>query len=185
MTTVVATGGGGGTTVVVTKNESHNACRAAIPAMHIGMAVFCLIVNIFMPGIGTIFAGFSVFCCANKGASGGEMVATLCINFWVGLLQIGTVWFFFLGWIWSIMWGAAFLGMSADYHKSEDDNIIVVNSAPPPQPAAPIIVNNTTMMGGQQAPPQQYPPPQQQQQGPPPAYQGQGQMPGEVQEHKM
>ena len=25
---------------------------------------------------------------------------------------MGTVWFFLLGWIWSIMWGAAFLGMS-------------------------------------------------------------------------
>ncbi len=51
MTTVVA--GGGGTTVVVTQKKE-NACRAAIPAMHIGMAVFCLLLNIFFPGIGKL-----------------------------------------------------------------------------------------------------------------------------------
>ena len=64
---------------------------------------------------GTIFAGFSVFCCANKGQDPAGRVSCLCINFWVGILQMGTVWFFLLGWIWSIMWGAAFLGMSGKY----------------------------------------------------------------------
>jgi len=114
------------TTVVITKKED-NCCRAAIPEMHIAAAIICLILNIFFPGIGTIVAGFCVFCCGNPGQSGGGKVGTFCINFWVGLLQIGTVWFFLLGWIWSIMWGAAFLGMSANYHSGGDDVTVVTS----------------------------------------------------------
>jgi len=112
------------TTVVVTQKKD-NCCRAAIPALHIAAAVVCLIFNIFFPGIGTILAGFFVFCCGNPGMDGAGKVACFCINFWVGCLQIGTVWFFLLGWIWSIMWGAAFIGMSADYHSGGDDVTVV------------------------------------------------------------
>jgi len=112
------------TTVIVTQKKD-NCCRSAIPALHIGAAVVCLIFNIFFPGIGTIMAGFFVFCCGNPGQEGAGKVGTMCINFWVGLLQIGTVWFFLLGWIWSIMWGAAFIGMSADYHSGGDDITVV------------------------------------------------------------
>ena len=61
---------------------------------------------------GTIIAGFTVFCCANRDQSMGGKFGTMCLNFWVGWLQAGTVWIFFLGWVWSIMWGAAFIGMS-------------------------------------------------------------------------
>ncbi|XP_071490529.1 protein SPEC3-like [Diadema antillarum] len=116
------------TTVIVTEKKD-NACRAAIPAMHIGMAVFCLLLNIFFPGIGTIVAGFSVFCCGNPGQDGAGKVGTMCLNFWVGLLQLGTVWFFLLGWIWSIMWGAAMLGMSADYHSDGGGTTVVTTGA--------------------------------------------------------
>lgn len=49
------------TTVVVTNNKSSNACQAAIPSMHIGMAVFCLIVNIFLPGWGKFMYFYSYF----------------------------------------------------------------------------------------------------------------------------
>jgi len=110
--------------VVIINNKKDNCCRTAIPALHIAAAVLCLIFNIFFPGIGTIIAGFAVFCCGNPGQNEGSKVGTMCINFWVGILQIGTVWFFFLGWIWSIMWGAAFIGMSADYHSGGDQTII-------------------------------------------------------------
>lgn len=110
--------------VIIINQKKDNCCRQAIPALHIAAAVLCLIFNIFFPGIGTIIAGFAVFCCGNPGADGGSKVGTMCINFWIGLLQIGTVWFFFLGWIWSIMWGAAFIGMSADYHSGGDTTIV-------------------------------------------------------------
>ena len=49
---VVAGGGGGGSVVVVQSNKQQSSCRAAIPAMHIAMAVICLIFNIVFPGFG-------------------------------------------------------------------------------------------------------------------------------------
>mmetsp|Transcript_68433 Transcript_68433/g.142704 ORF Transcript_68433/g.142704 Transcript_68433/m.142704 type:complete len:92 (+) Transcript_68433:60-335(+) len=54
-----------------------------------GMGILCLILNIFLPGIGSIVAGAM-----------GNKVSTMII----GLLQIVTCWFI-LGWIWSVWWG--------------------------------------------------------------------------------
>ncbi|XP_033102856.1 protein SPEC3-like [Anneissia japonica] len=144
------------TTVTVVQTEKKpNACRAAIPAMHIAMAVVCLIFNIFIPGLGTIIAAFAVFCCANTGQSGGGKVGTFCLNFWVGLLQLATCWIFFIGWIWSIMWGAAFIGMSADYHSSGDatTTVVTTTSAVPQQQQMMVVTQPQPPPYNQQPPP--------------------------------
>ncbi|XP_071492645.1 protein SPEC3-like [Diadema antillarum] len=133
-------------TVIVTEQKP-NACRAAIPAMPIALAVVCLILNIFLPGIGTIVAGFSVFCCANPGQSDEGKVGTMCLNFWVGILQLFLVLIFFIGWVWSIMWGVAFIALSADYHKHPQTTTTVIQSGGPVGPP------------GQMAPPYNQPPP--------------------------
>ena len=44
----------GAVTTVVVQERQPNACRAAIPALHIAAAVICLILNIFLPGIGEL-----------------------------------------------------------------------------------------------------------------------------------
>jgi len=93
------------TTTVVTKPNNHSS----IPKLPMCLAVVLLIVNIFLPGIGTIIAGFSVFCCGNIGESGSSKLGIFCINFWVRLAQLCTVPIFLIGWIWSIMWGVAFI----------------------------------------------------------------------------
>lgn len=49
---VVAGGGGGGSVVVIQNNKQQSSCRAAIPAMHIIMAVICCIFNVIFPGLG-------------------------------------------------------------------------------------------------------------------------------------
>ncbi|XP_038075709.1 protein SPEC3-like [Patiria miniata] len=118
---------------VVVQERKPNACRAAIPSLHIVAAVICLILNIFLPGIGTIAAGFSVFCCGNPGQSQSGKFGTFCLNFWVGILQLLTCWIFLVGWIWSIMWGAAFLGLSADYHTPRETTTVLTTT-----PAAPV-----------------------------------------------
>ncbi|XP_022101394.1 protein SPEC3-like [Acanthaster planci] len=118
---------------VVVQERKPNACRAAIPSLHIVAAVICLVLNIFLPGIGTIVAGFSVFCCGNPGQSGGGKFGTFCLNFWVGVLQLLTCWIFLIGWVWSIMWGAAFIGLSADYHTPTETTTVVTST-----PAAPV-----------------------------------------------
>jgi len=100
------------TTVVKTNQNNNSSMRQAIPELPMAVAIILLIVNIFLPGIGTIIAGFCVFCCGNIGASDGSKFGTFCINFWVGIAQIFLIPFFFIGWVWSIMWGAAFIAIA-------------------------------------------------------------------------
>ncbi|XP_033632365.1 protein SPEC3-like [Asterias rubens] len=152
MTTVVQQPQQGAVTTVVVTEKQPNACRQAIPALHIAAAVPCLILNIFLPGIGTIVAGFSVFCCGNPGQEGAGKVGTCCLNIFVGLLQLLTCWIFLIGWIWSIMWGIAFLGLSADYH-SPQQNTTIITSTPAAQP---MVVTQYPQSGNQGAPPPGY-----------------------------
>ncbi|XP_072180771.1 uncharacterized protein [Diadema setosum] len=165
-TTVYVTPGpaqaGQTTSTVVVHKKQPNACRAAIPAMHIGMAVLCLILNICIPGLGTIVAGFSVYCCGNPGQSGGEKFGTMCLNFWIGILQLATTLIFLIGWIWAIAWGAAFIAMSSDYHDTKKTTTVI--TTPNPQ-AQPMIVTQAAQPQPQpyNMPPQQgynMPPPQ-------------------------
>lgn len=100
------------TVVTQQPNNSTSGIRQAIPELPMALAVCLLIVNIILPGVGTIIAGASVFCCGNIGASGSSKLGTFCINFWVGIAQLFTVWIFLLGWVWSIMWGVAFIAVS-------------------------------------------------------------------------
>ncbi|XP_041469288.1 protein SPEC3-like [Lytechinus variegatus] len=152
-----------GQPVVVQHQQQNlpNACRAAIPSMHMAMSVTCLVINCIIPGIGTIIAGFGVFCCGNKGQSGGGKFGTFCINFWVGLLQlilspIG------IGYVWAIMWGSIMIYLSLEYHNPGSTTTSVVY-----QPAVPnqTVVVPPLTTGVQQQPLQ--PPPQQ---GYPPQY---------------
>lgn len=53
------------------------------------MGILCLLLNIFLPGIGSIVAGVM-----------GNKVSTMII----GVIQFLTCWFI-LGWIWSVWWG--------------------------------------------------------------------------------
>ncbi|XP_054758851.2 uncharacterized protein LOC129264913 [Lytechinus pictus] len=146
-----------GQPVVVQHQQQNlpNACRAAIPSMHMAMSVTCLVINCIIPGIGTIIAGFGVFCCGNKGQSGGGKFGTFCINFWVGLLQlilspIG------IGYVWAIMWGSIMIYLSLEYHNPGSTTTSVVF-----QPAVPNqnVVVPPLRTGLQQQPIQ--PPPQQ------------------------
>lgn len=38
--------------------------------------------------------------------------SVLCLNCFVGLMQLSTIVFLFIGWFWSIIWGCAFVGLS-------------------------------------------------------------------------
>lgn len=38
--------------------------------------------------------------------------SVLCVNCFVGLMQLSTIVFLFIGWFWSIIWGCAFVGLS-------------------------------------------------------------------------
>jgi hypothetical protein len=75
-----------------------NRIRENIPSVTIGIAVLLLIVNIFLPGIGTL-----IIACIN-GKVHVEQIA-------VGILQFITAGII-IGWIWSIWWGILFVQKS-------------------------------------------------------------------------
>lgn len=134
-------------------DSTYEHLRGSIPIMPMPLAVFCCIWNFVFPGMGelnilhlyrglnrgattetwiifcafisgTVMASFCVFCCANPGQSAGGKFGCFCLNFWIGWLQLFTVWIFLIGWIWSIMWGWAFIALSGD--EKVIDNIIIL-----------------------------------------------------------
>mmetsp|Transcript_52667 Transcript_52667/g.128682 ORF Transcript_52667/g.128682 Transcript_52667/m.128682 type:complete len:91 (-) Transcript_52667:203-475(-) len=64
-----------------------------VPSMTQGMGVLLLLVNIFLPGIGSIIAGLLT----------GKMSTAV-----IGILQFVLA-FCIIGWLWSIWWGVLFV----------------------------------------------------------------------------
>ncbi|KAL5014041.1 hypothetical protein ScPMuIL_008311 [Solemya velum] len=120
--------------------------RLAVPAMPMGVAILCCVLNILLPGIGTMVAGLSPFCCArNEDMGCGERCGSCYIGFLIGFLQLILVPLLFIGWIWSIIWGISFIGMSGEYYRDTTMSGVVIstpvtvisNPPPPPQNISP------------------------------------------------
>uniref|UniRef100_A0A3B3ZYL7 Stum, mechanosensory transduction mediator homolog n=1 Tax=Periophthalmus magnuspinnatus TaxID=409849 RepID=A0A3B3ZYL7_9GOBI len=96
------TAGGG---VVVEVREKKGPLRAAIPTMPFPLAVICLFLNTFIPGLGTFISAFTVLCGARS-----DLISERgkCCVFWLNvaaaLIQILTA-VIMVGWIMSIFWG--------------------------------------------------------------------------------
>lgn len=94
---------GGG--VVVEVREKKGPLRAAIPTMPFPLAVICLFLNTFIPGLGTLISAFTVLCGARS-----DLISERgkCCVFWLNvaaaLIQILTA-VIMVGWIMSIFWG--------------------------------------------------------------------------------
>lgn len=93
--------------------------KDSIPAMSKPLAIVCLICNILSPGLGTFLSGVSVFCCSEPRPRGTEKLQVVWLNTWVALLQFFTAFLFLLGWIWSIMWGVAFITIANENSKKK------------------------------------------------------------------
>ncbi|XP_069117324.1 uncharacterized protein [Argopecten irradians] len=81
--------------------------RSAIPSLPLWFAITCLVLNILIPGSGTILSGCSILCCgkARIQAKDDQLTVTLCVNVMVGVAQLFTVTFLLVGWFWSLAWG--------------------------------------------------------------------------------
>lgn len=83
--------------------------KAALPALPICLAYFCLICNILIPGLGTILSGLFCVCFGKPRFSqldgARPRIGSLVINTIVGLSQAFCVIFCLVGWGWSIWWG--------------------------------------------------------------------------------
>ncbi|XP_046364271.2 triadin-like [Haliotis rufescens] len=102
---------------VVANNDSW--IRSAIPFMPLSLAILCLLLNIVVPGTGTMLSGFAILCCGKSRVSTKDdhVPITVCVNVWVGVAQLFTVTFMLVGWFWSVAWGIKMIILSIEYRK--------------------------------------------------------------------
>lgn len=93
--------------------EHNSMMKAALPALPICLAYFCLICNVLIPGLGTILSGLFCVCFGKPRFSqldgARPRIGSLVINTIVGLSQAFCVIFCLVGWGWSIWWGTILL----------------------------------------------------------------------------
>uniref|UniRef100_H3AE98 Stum, mechanosensory transduction mediator homolog n=1 Tax=Latimeria chalumnae TaxID=7897 RepID=H3AE98_LATCH len=90
--------------VVVQVREKKGPLRAAIPYMPFPVAVLCLFLNTFVPGLGTFVSAFTVLCGARTDLPERHMCCVFWLNIAAALIQILTA-IVMVGWIMSIFWG--------------------------------------------------------------------------------
>ncbi|GFR83335.1 protein SPEC3 [Elysia marginata] len=104
--------------------EGDITLRDSIPAMSKGVAIMCLVLNIFIPGSGTLASGLSVLCCSQVRPKQDTKRHCIWVNGGVALLQFLLTFLFLLGWIWSITWGLAFLAVSKQFYYKGRERVV-------------------------------------------------------------
>lgn len=104
----------------VGKKKRGITAQEAIPVLPRSAAIGCLILNIIFPGLGTVVSGVIAFFLTRREVPLMNRTSILCVNCFVGLVQLATVVFLFIGWFWSIVWGCAFVGLSETYGKQAE-----------------------------------------------------------------
>ncbi|XP_073248045.1 uncharacterized protein [Porites lutea] len=100
------------------KKKKSISAQDAIPILPRSAAIACLILNILIPGLGTVVSGLIAFFLTRREIPLKDRASILCVNFFVGIMQLTTIVFLMIGWIWSIVWGCAFVGLSEHYGKN-------------------------------------------------------------------
>jgi len=125
--------------------QKAEGARLAVPALPMPVAVLCCVLNFIFPGLGTFVAGCCNLCCGKKdGMTAGQLCAGCAVSTGIAFLQLLTTVLFFIGWIWSCIWGVTFIGWSANYYHGDGatDNkveqqpqvIVINNQGGPGQP---------------------------------------------------
>uniref|UniRef100_A0A2C9L9H0 Protein SPEC3 n=1 Tax=Biomphalaria glabrata TaxID=6526 RepID=A0A2C9L9H0_BIOGL len=102
--------------------EQDQSLRDYIPAMSTGLAALCLVLNLVLPGTGTMAAGVSLMCCSRARPAGSSRSHCMWVNIGVGAVQLFLTFIFLMGWIWSIMWGVAFISIAREYNLMDREN---------------------------------------------------------------
>ncbi|KAL1124596.1 hypothetical protein AAG570_001220 [Ranatra chinensis] len=93
--------------------------RGAIPVLPLCLAWMCLLINILLPGIGTLMSGFLCLCFGKPrfsvNDSGHARFGAFCVNFVVAVSQLFTVIFCLVGWGWSIWWGVIMIRLASEF----------------------------------------------------------------------
>ncbi|XP_033053255.1 protein stum homolog isoform X1 [Trachypithecus francoisi] len=105
--------------VVVQVREKKGPLRAAIPYMPFPVAVICLFLNTFVPGLGTFVSAFTVLCGARTDLPDRHVCCVFWLNIAAALIQILTA-IVMVGWIMSIFWGMDMVILAISQGESAD-----------------------------------------------------------------
>ncbi|CAK1549155.1 unnamed protein product [Leptosia nina] len=123
--------------------EHTSVMRGAIPVLPPALAYFCLVCNVIVPGLGTLFSGMFCLCFGiprfgvHDGAK--HRIGSFVINLVVACSQLFTVLFCLVGWGWSIWWGVIMIKISRKYRKLKAEE-----AAEEAEAAPPVTANNHT-----------------------------------------
>ncbi|XP_014665281.1 PREDICTED: protein SPEC3-like [Priapulus caudatus] len=107
-------------------NSPDSWIRSSIPVLPRWLSVVCLVLNIVLPGTGTMLGGASVFCCSSTRVQNGKDDAnlrTFCVSLWVGIAQMFTVTFLLVGWFWSISWGVYMVSLTREAKRKRNKQL--------------------------------------------------------------
>ncbi|XP_019514602.1 PREDICTED: protein stum homolog isoform X1 [Hipposideros armiger] len=102
--------------VVVQVREKKGPLRAAIPYMPFPVAVICLFLNTFVPGLGTFVSAFTVLCGARTDLPDRHVCCVFWLNIAAALIQVLTA-IVMVGWIMSIFWGMDMVILASEYRS--------------------------------------------------------------------
>jgi len=98
--------------------------RAAIPILPMPLATLCFVLNLLVPGFGTIMSGLFVLCCCcgrtryDEECDGDTKFCSFVMNCVIGLSQFATIILCLVGWCWSIGWGITLISVSSKFLKA-------------------------------------------------------------------
>ncbi|CAD5115550.1 DgyrCDS4514 [Dimorphilus gyrociliatus] len=108
-------------------DEESQCTKLTFAPMPLSVAVICLILNIIIPGLGTLLEAVCL-CCFTKNFSPKEKIFGFFTNVFIGLLQMALVPLLCIGWIWSILWGVALIGASNTEYNNQVGIVVEENS---------------------------------------------------------
>uniref|UniRef100_A0A182QL91 Protein stum n=1 Tax=Anopheles farauti TaxID=69004 RepID=A0A182QL91_9DIPT len=101
--------------------EHSSLMRGAIPVLPICLAYFCLLLNVVIPGSGTVLSGGLCLCIGKPRFSQHDSIkgriGSFIINCIVGVSQCFTIIFCVVGWGWAIWWGTIMLRLAKQHRK--------------------------------------------------------------------
>lgn len=102
---------------VVSIREKHGYFRKAIPHLPMPLAVIFCLMNVLIPGSGTLLSVLGIIC-GCKTEHDSKRKSSL-ISLLAAFLQLITA-PIIVGWIWSVLWGITFVNVSSELSKEID-----------------------------------------------------------------
>uniref|UniRef100_T1JGT2 Protein SPEC3 n=1 Tax=Strigamia maritima TaxID=126957 RepID=T1JGT2_STRMM len=101
---------------IIGVRDRHGQFRKAVPTMPLPLAIVCCVLNVFLPGTGTLVSAFAVWC--HYATEYENKSRAFANNVLAAFLQVLTL-VIIVGYIWSILWGVTFVTLSISKRKQD------------------------------------------------------------------